>query len=132
MSNSLIPTGEIASVASKPIFDLRLPKRLGDVLPNCPGGENNGYDHNFCINSNFLKNQDDFDMRFDLNSDFSHISYHSIVSSQLSHFLLYLLGLFALLNISRVEENLNAILTNRVFNFIQVKNILCFLVPIGI
>ena len=75
VSNSLIPTGEIASVASKPIFDLRLPKRLGDVLPNCPGGENNGYDHNFCINSNFLKNQDDFDMRFDLNSDFSHISY---------------------------------------------------------
>ena len=36
--------------------------------------------------------------------------------------------MFALQNISRVEENLNAILTNRVFNFIQVT----FLQLIGI
>ena len=63
VSDSLIPTGEIASVTSKPIFDLRIPKRLGDMLPNCPGGENNGYDHNFCINDNFVKSQNHCDMR---------------------------------------------------------------------
>ena len=67
MSSSLIPTGEIATVASNPIFDLRLPKRLGDVLPNCPGGQNNGYDHNFCTNNNFVNSQDHYNMRFDLN-----------------------------------------------------------------
>ena len=63
VSDSLIPTGEIAPVASKPIFDLRIPKRLGDMLPKCPGGENNGYDHNFCVNDNFVQNQDHYDMR---------------------------------------------------------------------
>ena len=63
VSDSLIPTGEIASVASKPIFDLRIPKRLSDMLPKCPGGENNGYDHNFCINDNFVQSQDGCDMR---------------------------------------------------------------------
>ena len=64
VSESLIPTGEVAPVASKPIFDLRIPKRLGDMLPKCPGGENNGYDHNFCVNDNFVKSQDHHDMRY--------------------------------------------------------------------
>ena len=63
VSESLIPTGEIAPVASNPTFDLRIPKRLGDMLPNCPGGENNGYDHNFCVNGNFVKKSDPSDMR---------------------------------------------------------------------
>ena len=75
VSSSLIPTGEIATVASNPIFDLRLPKRLGDVLPNCPGGQNNGYDHNFCINNKFAKSQDHYDMRFNFKSKFNYICY---------------------------------------------------------
>ena len=63
VSKDLIPTGEIAPVGSQPIFDLRIFKRLGDVLPHCPGGKNGGYDHNFCINNNFVKSQDHYDMR---------------------------------------------------------------------
>ena len=48
VSDKLIPTGEIASVAGT-VFDLRCPTVLGSVLPKCPGGDNNGYDHNFVL-----------------------------------------------------------------------------------
>lgn len=40
-----IPTGEIRSVANS-IMDLRIAKRLGDVIDKVPGG---GYDYNFCV-----------------------------------------------------------------------------------
>jgi len=49
--SSLIPTGEIAEVNGT-LFDLRVAKKLGDILPRLPGGQNNGYDHNFCVNQN--------------------------------------------------------------------------------
>jgi len=48
VSDKLIPTGEIAQVGNT-VFDLRFKTRLGDVLPNCPGGDNNGFDHNFVV-----------------------------------------------------------------------------------
>jgi len=48
VSDKLIPTGEIASVAGT-VFDLRSPTLLGQVLPRCPGGDNNGFDHNFVL-----------------------------------------------------------------------------------
>ena len=48
VSDKLIPTGAIASVAGT-VFDLRSPTRLGDVLSKCPGGDNNGFDHNFVL-----------------------------------------------------------------------------------
>merc|ERR1712117_121208 len=48
VSEKLIPTGEIASVAGT-VFELRTPTQLGKVLPNCPGGDNNGFDHNFVL-----------------------------------------------------------------------------------
>jgi len=48
VSDKLIPTGEVATVAGT-VFDLRTPTRLGDVLPQCPGGDNNGFDHNFVL-----------------------------------------------------------------------------------
>merc|ERR1711860_405931 len=48
VSEKLIPTGEIATVEGD-VFDLRKPTRLGDILPKCPGGENNGFDHNFLV-----------------------------------------------------------------------------------
>jgi len=48
VSDKLIPTGEIAPVQGT-VFDLRQPTRLGDVLGSCPGGENNGFDHNFVV-----------------------------------------------------------------------------------
>jgi len=48
VSAKLIPTGAIASVAGT-VFDLRTPIRLGDVLDKCPGGDNNGFDHNFVL-----------------------------------------------------------------------------------
>merc|ERR1711936_1156922 len=48
VSDKLIPTGSIASVAGT-VFDLRTPTRLGDVLSKCPGGANNGFDHNFVM-----------------------------------------------------------------------------------
>lgn len=48
---SLIPTGKMATVNGT-LFDLRVPQKLGEVLPRLPGGKNNGYDHNFCINRN--------------------------------------------------------------------------------
>lgn len=41
-----IPTGNLLPV-SNTVFDLQVPKVLGDVIHNVPG---NGYDHNFCIN----------------------------------------------------------------------------------
>jgi len=50
VSDKLIPTGAIASVAGT-VFDLRTPTRLGDVLPKCPGGANNGFDHNFALSN---------------------------------------------------------------------------------
>jgi len=50
VSDKLIPTGAIASVAGT-VFDLRAPTRLGDVLPLCPGGANNGFDHNFVLSN---------------------------------------------------------------------------------
>jgi len=48
VSDKLIPTGEIATVQGT-VFDLRNPTRLGDVLGKCPGGDNNGFDHNFVV-----------------------------------------------------------------------------------
>merc|ERR1712013_260681 len=48
VSDKLIPTGSVASVAGT-VFDLRTPTRLGDVLDKCPGGDNNGFDHNFVL-----------------------------------------------------------------------------------
>lgn len=55
---TLIPTGQIADVGgSDSVFDLRIARNLGQMLPLCPGGQNNGYDHNFCINKTPL--QDD-------------------------------------------------------------------------
>ena len=48
VSDKLIPTGAVASVAGT-VFDLRSPTRLGDVLAKCPGGDNNGFDHNFVL-----------------------------------------------------------------------------------
>jgi len=48
VSDKLIPTGAVASVAGT-VFDLRTPTRLGDVLDKCPGGANNGFDHNFAL-----------------------------------------------------------------------------------
>ena len=46
-----IPTGKLADVGGT-VFDLRVAKKLADQLPNCPGGDNNGYDHNFCVSGN--------------------------------------------------------------------------------
>ncbi|GJQ66785.1 hypothetical protein Trydic_g18554 [Trypoxylus dichotomus] len=42
-----IPTGKILPVSGT-IFDLQIPKILGDVIHNIP--ENPGYDHNYCVN----------------------------------------------------------------------------------
>jgi len=50
VSDKLIPTGSLASVAGS-VFDLRAPTRLGDVLSKCPGGDNNGFDHNFVLSN---------------------------------------------------------------------------------
>merc|ERR1712215_355353 len=50
VTEKLIPTGSIGSVAGS-VFDLRTPTRLGDVLSLCPGGENNGFDHNFVLSN---------------------------------------------------------------------------------
>jgi len=45
-----IPTGQLADVGGT-VFDLRVPsKPFSALLPNCPGGANNGFDHNFCVN----------------------------------------------------------------------------------
>jgi len=48
VSDKLIPTGQVATV-NQTVFDLRKPTRLGDVLPSCPGGDNNGFDHNYVV-----------------------------------------------------------------------------------
>merc|ERR1719474_2236588 len=48
VTDKLIPTGAVAGVAGT-VFDLRAPTRLGDVLEKCPGGANNGFDHNFVL-----------------------------------------------------------------------------------
>ena len=49
-NDNQIPTGELADVGGT-VFDLRVPsKPLSEMLPNCPGGDNNGFDHNFCVN----------------------------------------------------------------------------------
>ena len=58
-----IPTGEIAAVGSNTIYDLRILKRLGDMLPLCPGGDKTGYAHHFCINPNFVKSSNHDGMR---------------------------------------------------------------------
>lgn len=42
----LIPTGEIRKVGGT-IYDLRVPRHLGTVIPEVPGG---GYDNTMCIN----------------------------------------------------------------------------------
>lgn len=42
-----IPTGVLLPVANT-IFDLQVPKVLGDVIHQIPGYD--GYDHNFCVN----------------------------------------------------------------------------------
>lgn len=42
-----IPSGKLLPVADT-IFDLQVPKVLGDVIHNIPGYS--GYDHNFCVN----------------------------------------------------------------------------------
>ena len=46
-----IPTGEIANVGSNPVYDLRIPKKLGDILPFCPVG----YSHNYLTNPMLVK-----------------------------------------------------------------------------
>jgi len=48
VSDNLIPTGNLQYVGGS-VFDLRFPTRLGDVLAKCPGGDNNGFDHNFAV-----------------------------------------------------------------------------------
>jgi len=48
-SDKQIPLGNLEDVGGS-VFDLRIPRKLSEMLPNCPGGENNGYDHNFCVN----------------------------------------------------------------------------------
>ncbi|KAJ8972004.1 hypothetical protein NQ317_005981 [Molorchus minor] len=45
-TNAGIPTGKILPVSGS-IFDLRLPKVLGDILNNVPGQA--GFDNNFCV-----------------------------------------------------------------------------------
>ena len=52
-----IPTGEIANVGSNPLYDLRIPKRLGDIIPLCPGeADDKGFAHNYCTNPMLVKN----------------------------------------------------------------------------
>ena len=58
-----IPTGEIANVGSNPIYDLRIPKKLGDIIPLCPGGDMKGYAHNYCTKQMSLKALTHDDMR---------------------------------------------------------------------
>jgi len=48
VTDKLIPTGKIETVGGT-VFDMRFPIRLEDVLRNCPGGDNNGFDHNFVV-----------------------------------------------------------------------------------
>ncbi|XP_049840157.1 galactose mutarotase-like [Schistocerca gregaria] len=45
VDSDLIPTGEIVNVGGT-LLDLRIPRRLGDVLPQVSGG----YDNNLCVN----------------------------------------------------------------------------------
>ena len=42
-----IPTGK--EKVDGTVFDLRSAKKLSEELPKCPGGDNNGYDHCFCV-----------------------------------------------------------------------------------
>lgn len=51
VSDVLIPTGEITPVGGT-VFDLRFPTRFGEAIKHCPGGENNGFDHNFLVSGN--------------------------------------------------------------------------------
>jgi aldose 1-epimerase len=54
-ANKYLPTDDrqiqsgVAEVGGT-IFDLRMPSKLSEKLPKCPGGDNNGYDHCFCVN----------------------------------------------------------------------------------
>ncbi|CAB4066968.1 galM [Lepeophtheirus salmonis] len=52
-SNKL-PTGIIEKVDGTP-FDLRTKSKLGTVIPNCPGGDHAGFDHNYVFDSKDLK-----------------------------------------------------------------------------
>ncbi|CAG9759752.1 unnamed protein product [Ceutorhynchus assimilis] len=45
VDDTSIPTGSLPTVSGT-IFDLRVPKLLGDVIPKFPGL---GYDHNYCV-----------------------------------------------------------------------------------
>ncbi|XP_023014433.2 galactose mutarotase [Leptinotarsa decemlineata] len=47
VDDNSIPSGKLLPVAET-IFDLRIPRVLGDVIHKIPGYD--GYDHNFCIN----------------------------------------------------------------------------------
>ena len=55
-----IPTGEIRSVESDPLFDFRTPRTLGSILSKLP---NEAMDASFCVTNQFGKNKDHNDMR---------------------------------------------------------------------
>ena len=44
-----IPTGELKSVENTP-YDFLSSHAIGDLIAQTPGGENNGYDHNYVLN----------------------------------------------------------------------------------
>lgn len=49
--NTLFDIGEILSVGDT-VFDLRIPKHLGDVIPKTENGF--GFDNNLCVNQDSL------------------------------------------------------------------------------
>ena len=55
-----IPTGEIRSVESDPLFDFRTSRTLGSVLSKLP---NEAMDASFCVTNQFAKNNDHSNMR---------------------------------------------------------------------
>lgn len=102
-----IPLGEKADVGGS-VFDLRISKKLADQLPNCPGGNNNGYDHNFCINGN--PNEFRFVFKFLWN-----VCKLSLFS-----------GLLVGSNMNKVVELLSAFQTSQACNFTLVCIRYCF------
>ena len=53
-TDDFVPVGEVRKVADnagEECSDFRTPKRLGDVLPRCRGGDLNGYTMSFIIDS---------------------------------------------------------------------------------
>ena len=58
-----IPTGEMANVGSNPLYDLRIPKVLGDIIPLFPQEGNKGYAHNYCTKPSLVESQNVYDMR---------------------------------------------------------------------